>query len=103
MATSPTIIPLTPPRNVGLRSRLAKMSQITQVNSATAVATLVFSTASDALAPEKYGAPAVESVPVHPENPGADGSHGQVVRHRAFAVTGHSGSDHGSGDEAGGA
>ena len=46
-------MPLTPPRKVGLRSRLAKMSQITHVSSATAVATLVLSTASDALAPEK--------------------------------------------------
>src|ERR1700759_5692309 len=57
MATSPVIMPLIPPRKVGLRWRLAKMSKITQVSSATAVARLVLITASDALAPEKYGSP----------------------------------------------
>ena len=62
--TRPTIMPLTAPRKVGLRSRLAKMSQITQVSSATAVARLVLSTASDALAPAKYGSP-----PLNPFQP----------------------------------
>ena len=41
IATSPVIMPLMAPRNVGLRCLLTKMSQITQVSSATAVARLV--------------------------------------------------------------
>src|SRR5258708_37679586 len=57
MPTRPAIIPLMAPRNVGLRSRLAKMSQITQVSSATAVARLVLSTASDAVVPAEEGLP----------------------------------------------
>src|ERR1700758_5028064 len=64
MATRPVIIPLTAPRKVGLRCLLAKMSQITQVSSATAVVRLVLSTASDASAPEKYGSP-----PLNPFQP----------------------------------
>src|ERR1700738_3328222 len=64
MPTRPTIIPLTAPRKVGLRSRLAKMSQSTQVSSATAVHRLVLSTASDALVPAKYGSP-----PLNPFQP----------------------------------
>src|SRR5882762_8004502 len=66
MPTRPTIIPLTAPRKVGLRSRLAKMSQITQVSSATAVHRLVLSTASDALVPAKYGSPPLN--PFHPSH-----------------------------------
>jgi len=53
MATSPEIMPLMPPSRVGLRSRLAKTSQITQVSRATAVARFVFSTAKEALVPAK--------------------------------------------------
>src|ERR1700750_3247625 len=79
MATSPTIIPLTPPRNVGLRSRLAKMSQITQANMATAVATLVFSTASDALAPEKYGSPPLNPFQPNQRTPAPTAASGRVL------------------------
>src|SRR6516165_5066104 len=65
MATRPVIMPLTPPRNVGLRALLAKMSQITQVSNATAVARLVLSTASNASAPEKYGSPPANPSPLY--------------------------------------
>src|SRR6201981_826289 len=64
IATRPVIMPLTLPRNVGLRALLAKMSHSTQVSNAQAVARLVFSTASDASAPEKYGSP-----PLNPFQP----------------------------------
>src|SRR5258707_11550760 len=57
-------MPLMAPRNVGLRCLLAKMSQSTQVSSATAVVRLVLITASDASAPEKYGSP-----PLNPFQP----------------------------------
>ena len=57
MATSPTIIPLTDPRNVGFLAGPRNMSQTTQVSRATAVARLVLITAVAASALEKYGSP----------------------------------------------
>src|ERR1700682_2011220 len=62
--TRPTIMPLTAPRNVGLRCELRNMSHNTHVSRATAVHTLVFTTAKDALAPAKYGSP-----PLNPFQP----------------------------------
>ncbi len=57
IATSPTIMPLTPPRKVGLRSGPKSMSIATHTSRATAVATLVLTTAIAASAPAKYGSP----------------------------------------------
>src|SRR5947209_13658075 len=57
IATSPTIMPLTPPRKVGFFWGPANMSQMTQVSNAAAAHRLVLMTAVDALAPAKYGSP----------------------------------------------
>src|SRR6185437_15568482 len=55
--TRPQIIPLTPPRNEGLRSFPQAMSMTIQVSIATAVARLVLMTAAAASEPAKYGSP----------------------------------------------
>ena len=57
MATKPTIMPLTAPRNVGFFDLLRNMSHSTQVNKAETVARFVFITAVAASALAKYGSP----------------------------------------------
>src|SRR5215469_15709627 len=93
MPTSPQIMPLTPPMNVGLRSRPKPMSRMIQVIIATAVARLVLITAAAASAPAKYGSP-----PLKPFQPSQDaGSHGdeqQVVRDSLLPVTSQPRADH---------
>src|ERR1700760_2013624 len=98
MATRPQIMPLTPPRKVGLRSFPNVMSAMIQVIIATAVARLVLTRAAVASAPAKLGAPAVKPVPAQPQDPGADRHEQQVVRHRLLPVAGQPRAHHGGGD-----
>src|SRR5215469_4553270 len=55
IATSPTIMPLTPPSRLGLRP--VTRSQVTHTRNATAVARLVLSTAAAAEFAAEYGSP----------------------------------------------
>ena len=57
MATSPTTIPFTAPRNVGFFAGPRYISHKTQVSRAAAVAIFVFMTAAAASALAKYGSP----------------------------------------------
>src|SRR5262245_33172611 len=79
IATRPVIMPLTAPRNVGLRALLAKMAQITQVSSATAVVRLVLITASDASAPEKYGSPPLKPFQPNHSTPAPTAAMGRLL------------------------
>ncbi len=100
MATRPTIMPLTAPRNVGFLVLLRNMSHTTQVSKATAVATLVLITAVGRVPAGEVGVTAVEAVPAQPQDAGADGDHGEAVRHEPGAVPGQPGADHPGGHEA---
>jgi len=79
IATRPVIMPLIAPRKVGLRWRLAKMSSSTQTSTATAVVRLVFSTANDASAPEKYGSPPLNPFQPNHRTPAPTAAHGRLL------------------------
>ena len=59
------------------------------------------STAAEAISPALVPVTAVEAVPAHPEQAGADRDHRQVVRRVDLAVALQARSDHRSRDEAG--
>src|ERR1700760_605319 len=103
MPTKPQIMPLRAPRKVGFFSELRNMSMKIQVSMATAVATLVLTTAAEASAPAKYGSPAVKPFPPQPQDARTGRDEDEVVRYRPFPVAGQPGPDDRGGDKARGA
>ena len=103
IATRPTIMPLTAPRNVGFFALLRNMSHSTQASSADDRGEVGVDDRGRRVGAGEVRVTAVEAVPAEPDDAGADRDEGQAVRDEPLPVPGQSWADHPCRDEAAGA
>ena len=103
IVTSPTIMPLTAPRNVGFFSLPRNMSQRTHTSSARHGREVGIDDRSCGVRAREVRVTAVESVPAQPDDARADRDQRQTVRHEPLPVACQARADHPGSDETAGA